>query len=303
MNAIESSHHNRESGQVLAFVAVLMVVLLAMLALVLDGGNLYLQRRRMQNAADAGAIAGARILCLNGTAGEAWTVAQDYSVVRNRADTADITVDGWTVTVVAHKDVGMTFAAIIGVDQVAVSAEAAAICGVAGYAGNLAPIAIKEDSYLKVSEGGGAYTIWDTDEEMDPNGGNLSGSNRGWLSLPCSYPDTCTEGANDLKDHMLNGYAGPVAVDTYVRPASGEMASVIQQAYVGQQLVIPVYDVLIDLEGRAYYHIVAFAIFEVTNVIATGNPKGISGTFVDWVQPGPIGDGPDGGLRTVALIR
>ncbi len=304
MNANESAHHNRESGQVLAFVAVLMVVLLAMLALVLDGGNLYLQRRRMQNAADAGAIAGARILCLNGTADEAWAVAQDYSIVRNRADTADITVGDWSVTVVAHKDVPMTFARIIGIEQIAISAEAEAICGVSGSAQGPCPIAVKNESFLKVSEGGGEYTLWDSEEEMDPDGGNLSGSNRGWLSLPCTYPDTCTEGANELKEWMLDGYPGSVDVDSYVRPASGEMAAVIQQAYVGQRLIMPVYDVLIDLEGRPYYHLVGFAIFEVTDVISTGHPKGISGHFVDWVKAGPINPGgPDLGLRTVALIR
>jgi hypothetical protein len=304
MNANESSHHKRESGQVLAFVAVLMVVLLAMLALVLDGGNLYLQRRRMQNAADAGAIAGARILCLNGTADEAWAVAQDYSIVRNRADTADITVGDWSVTVVAHKDVPMTFARIIGIEQIAISAEAEAICGVSGSAQGPCPIAVKNDTFLKVSEGGGEYTLWDSEEEMDPDGGNLSGSNRGWLSLPCAYPDTCTEGANELKEWMVDGYPGSVDTDSYIRPASGEMAAVIQQAYVGQRLIMPVYDVLIDLEGRPYYHLVGFAIFEVTDVISTGTPKGISGHFMDWVKAGPINPGgPDLGLRTVALIR
>ena len=52
-----------EKGQSFVLVALLMFAFIAMLALVLDGGNTYFQRRNSQNAADAGALAGARKLC------------------------------------------------------------------------------------------------------------------------------------------------------------------------------------------------------------------------------------------------
>jgi hypothetical protein len=48
-----------ESGQILIAVALLSVVLIGFLGFALDGGYLYLVRRRAQTAADAGAIAGA----------------------------------------------------------------------------------------------------------------------------------------------------------------------------------------------------------------------------------------------------
>lgn len=51
-------------GQVLVWVAVLLVVLLAIAGLAIDGGIGLSQRRQMRNAADAGALAGARELCL-----------------------------------------------------------------------------------------------------------------------------------------------------------------------------------------------------------------------------------------------
>ena len=51
-----------ETGQSIVVIALMMVGLIAMLGLVIDGGNVYLQRRRMQNAADAGALAGAHTL-------------------------------------------------------------------------------------------------------------------------------------------------------------------------------------------------------------------------------------------------
>jgi uncharacterized membrane protein len=51
-----------EKGQSIVLIAIVMVGMLAMAGLAIDGGNLFLQRRRVQNAADAGAMAGTREL-------------------------------------------------------------------------------------------------------------------------------------------------------------------------------------------------------------------------------------------------
>ena len=56
-----------ERGQTLVIIALFMVAVVGMAALVLDGGHAYAQRRRMQNAADAGALAGARELAGGGS--------------------------------------------------------------------------------------------------------------------------------------------------------------------------------------------------------------------------------------------
>src|SRR5688572_17177565 len=57
--------HRGERGQVLVMGALMMTALLGFLALVLDVGNAYAQRRFMQNAADAASIAGARYMAIN----------------------------------------------------------------------------------------------------------------------------------------------------------------------------------------------------------------------------------------------
>jgi Flp pilus assembly protein TadG len=51
-----------QRGQALILVAVAVLVLTAILALALDGGRIYLDRRQLQDAADAGALAGAEQL-------------------------------------------------------------------------------------------------------------------------------------------------------------------------------------------------------------------------------------------------
>jgi Flp pilus assembly protein TadG len=60
MNLRQSAQ--REPAQIVVMFALGLLAFLAMVAVVLDGGTLYLQRRTAQNAADAAALAGARAL-------------------------------------------------------------------------------------------------------------------------------------------------------------------------------------------------------------------------------------------------
>jgi hypothetical protein len=52
----------KQSGQAVVLVAVAVLVLAAILALALDGGGIYLDKRQLQNAVDASALAGAELL-------------------------------------------------------------------------------------------------------------------------------------------------------------------------------------------------------------------------------------------------
>lgn len=296
---------DKESGQVLVMVAVFLVGLLALSALVLDGGDIYLQRRRMQNAADAGAMAGARILALEGTTADAIAAAQEYTVQRNGADSCDITIDQSVITVVAHKSTEMTFARVVGVNQVTVDARASATFKPVAETGDMAPIAIKDFAF-EYSE---TYTIWDDDVEdpPDPTTGNISGNNRGWLNLDCVYPEECGDaGSSLLTEWMQYGYPGTVETETWIRGSSGVKTRpvAITQTRIGDVLKIAVYvDIQDKHPGKAYYHVKKFAAFRVTRVHATGNPKGIEGKFEKWVTPGRPGDGDDGGLRTIVLTQ
>lgn len=84
--------HPGEKGQSLVIIALGMVAFLAMLMLVLDGGNAYLMRRQAQTAADSAALAGAEALCDD----QAWTdpisIGLDY-VEYNGADRGNSVVN------------------------------------------------------------------------------------------------------------------------------------------------------------------------------------------------------------------
>ena len=70
------------NGQTMVQVAVLMLVFLALLVIAIDMGHIFTERRRMQNAADAGALAGAWEVCF-GDPDRAELTAREYAIDRN----------------------------------------------------------------------------------------------------------------------------------------------------------------------------------------------------------------------------
>lgn len=133
---MESVKFDRERGQILVQVALMVVALFAFVALALDVGHVYAGRRRMQNAADAGALAGAREICFGGhdsleaAQNRALQLAEQYAIERNGAHAATVEIlDDYTVTVDARQTLDTFFAGVIGINTAPVRAQAAAACG------------------------------------------------------------------------------------------------------------------------------------------------------------------------------
>ncbi len=102
-----SSFLKDSRGAVAAITIIMMVVFFALLAIVIDLGHLMLVRNQLQNAADAGALAGARALSLNNSTGTpAWAAGQTAAtaaVQSNKADTqalltANVQTGYWDTT-------------------------------------------------------------------------------------------------------------------------------------------------------------------------------------------------------------
>lgn len=119
-----------EYGQVLPLILLVMVVIIAMVALILDGGDVMANRRTAQAAADAGALAGSQRACTGFS--DAKTVAEAYAA-KNGATTATATVIGTSVTVDVLVENPSFFGNIFGQDTLTASATASAGCyGVSG---------------------------------------------------------------------------------------------------------------------------------------------------------------------------
>lgn len=293
-----------QRGQVLAMVAVFIVGLLAMMALVFDGGAMYLQRRQMQNAADAGALAGARAVCMELSAAEAEAAGQEYAGA-NGAQTAQVAInnnpDG--ATVVACADVPMTFAQVIGIGTVNVCARASAACAAVNPLGGVKPVGIPFEEYYHCDDGV-YYTIWDDERDHSTEGeDNISG--RGWLNLD-ELSDTGTgscpgAGTSTLSYWMGAGYPGFIPLDVWVCKESGTIAALlIHTVNVGDVLPIICYD---ELSPDGWYHIEMFAAFLVTAVNKTGGDKYITGCFLNRVESGKPSPGSKGDWVTPYLTE
>src|SRR5512133_457814 len=126
-------YHELENAQVIPLVVISLAVLIMMVALLLDGGALMLNRRTAQNAADAGALAGARELCMGNGEEAAKAVAINYAVTENGATsaTADVSydeVDRGEVIVNVVWEQESFFARVFNQDTLTSGASAAAGC-------------------------------------------------------------------------------------------------------------------------------------------------------------------------------
>lgn len=93
---MQATRYRDERGQNTVLVALSMVAFVAMLALVLDGSLIFMQRRRMQNAADAAALAGSRALALDKNDTEIDSVIQQYVDLNTPPNASeDVTYEAW----------------------------------------------------------------------------------------------------------------------------------------------------------------------------------------------------------------
>lgn len=127
-----SLKQKKELGQVIPLVVLMMFAIIAMVALIIDGGSLLSNRRTAQAAADSGALAGAKEICL-GNASEAVNTANQYVTQNNGVPSnATILTDAKGIargiTITATTSNPSFFARIFNDDELEASADASAGC-------------------------------------------------------------------------------------------------------------------------------------------------------------------------------
>ena len=223
-------------GQTLIYVAIGMVVLLAFVALAVDVGHIYAESRRMQNAADAGALAGAQRLCWFEGEDSARAATIAYAQ-QNGAEQVTPLIDGWEVTAVVTETADLYFARILGINQMAVPAIAKAQCGNTPTTCGLWPVAFSLTQWNQHYNGGAgcgkSFYVWTGDQEgkagepagpdcstgddacqcdVDDDGTPdiFSEAGRAWIDfsdvIDPRYPDGCTKpggcGTDELMCHI-----------------------------------------------------------------------------------------------------
>ncbi len=199
-----------EEGQAAVFIALLLVfALIALTALAIDGGHLYVVRRDLQNIADAACLAAATELSLHGSEDDAYNSALEY-IVANGGD-ADLYTpqDGAGVDLlkgvqVSEADVRVALQTVVDTYFTAIFNRSGAVVGARSHcnavaAGGLLPIAVRRFEYNE-DEPDQQLDLM-ANKDADPR--NPLASCQG--TPDCAYPANCTATS-------WNGKYGPMTV-------------------------------------------------------------------------------------------
>lgn len=116
-----------EKGQVVPLVVIMIFAIVAMVALIVDGSYIMYDRRIAQNAADAGALAGARKMCMNAPESEVKNTASTYAL-QNRASSASSNINDEILTVTTSVSNSSFFAKLLKKSTLSSNADASAGC-------------------------------------------------------------------------------------------------------------------------------------------------------------------------------
>lgn len=279
---------NNEKGSVLVLMAAVMVGILGITALVTDIGAVLLERRRLQNACDAAALAAARELPSHHIAEQ---TALEYLGYNNASsDEASIIVDysGTKVTVELSRNINHVFARILGIHESQVSARSSAVFGSISGTSGIVPFGIPDQTLTYGSE----YQL-KAGSHDDYGPGNY-----GPLALEFT-------GAKSYENNLKYGYDGIVSIGDWIMTEPGNMSGPTEsgvqfrinecnhfpkcsvESYhhdCPRVMIVPIFDPT-SLEGRDEVKIVGFASFLLKDAYDSGNESIVSGYFLEMVPP------------------
>jgi len=276
-----------------------MGIIMGCLALAIDGSNTFLQRRQAQEAADAGAMAGAYALALGENAAAAAGAATEYATDRNTATSADITVTGGqTVTIVARNSFPTFFGAVIGQRSLEVGARAGAkVAPVTAVREGVFPIAVNwndleyntpYDLFAGAGPGNFGWLGWIGSTDTDSLCASLTGEGNS---------ETYTN-PYDSSDHILS-VGNMIPGSTGVANAAC-IQNALQTLIASETpIIVPVWDQAQGSGDGLEYRLAGFAEFVVMDYQLPGQNR-ITGYFKrDVILGDGVGTGSGFGVYRV----
>ena len=305
---------NDERGSVLPFVTIIVgLFALGFMALVIDAGILYVERKAMITSADAAALAGAEVLReyeykekSANYVNEAITKAQEYAT-KNGADSCQVTVsdDKKEVKVIVTKNEELFFARFLGHKNTDVKADAVATWYYVKETSFL-PLFTFDVNYPKDQFDTTPITLHDKlsidiDGEFD-NGEPEKTNSYGFIAV-----GNGNNGMSTIVNAIENKVpVGPYTVDDVLESAPGNRNGALYNAVknlIGQTFVMPIINLNefktdnISKKGLNPVNswklpVEFFAYFTITGV-SHGNPATITGHFTgEKIESGIVGGTP-----------
>jgi len=303
-----------ERGQAIVLMTLSLVVIMGMAALVLDVGNWYHTKRRLQGTADAAALAGAQLLPNDpsGAQSQALTYAD-----KNGGDVAggNITVSSTvlpndTISVRARRTDPGIFSGILGIASADIDARAKARVGPPTRARYVAPMVVDCDHPLIHNCNGDSTPDFLVNTTMDYDPMGAPGA-YGMLNLGGDQ----NPGSSEEAQWILHGFDKYLGLGDYRSdPGAKFSSSNIQDALhdrMGTVLLFPVYRVLDGTGQNAVYEIIGWIGFHLTAYEVHGNNAVLHGYFTEFIAQGILastGGGESGpsssfGVKSIQLIE
>jgi hypothetical protein len=311
MNGLRKS----ESGQAIVLMTLSLVVILGMAALVLDVGNWFHTKRRLQGTADAAALAGAQELPDDPSAAQ--TMAMSYAN-QNGGDVAgaNIVVSSTvlpndTISVRARKTDPGFFSNIFGIASADIDARAKARVGPPAQAKYVAPMVVYCGHDLIQNCDGSHVPTFNVQTTMDFDKMGAPGA-FGMLNL---QGGNGAVGAKEEADWILKGFDKYLPLGLYRSDPGAKFESSnvgdALDARIGTVLLFPVFKTLNGNGQNAEYDIIGWIGFHLDSWNVHGHTAQLKGYFTEYIaqgilaQSGGGGSGPSStwGVKSIQLIE
>jgi Flp pilus assembly protein TadG len=299
MRRRRSSAHrdSTDRGSVAVIVAAAFVPLTMALAVVADGGRVWMEKQKLQNEVEASALAVAQAQALSGTSCSAAALAL---VDGTPTCSTSTTANGAVATVAANESVALTFAQLFGRDSAGIDASASVRIGPAAGVSGLRPVAMcignsaLADWLASGRTSTTTYTIG-IESTSSECGSDVSG-NWGVIDF-----DGGANSMSDAQSWIANGYGGTVSVGESLDGDPGIPSPALNlDELVGEIVTLPVFENPRLVGSNATYDIAGFVrvlIVEV-NLSGSASRRNVKVTFEPGAVNGSVGgvDAPDFGV-------
>jgi hypothetical protein len=294
--------YRSERGAVMVIAAVMMATIMAVVAIVVDVGQIYLIKKRLQNAADASALAGCFVLVNKDDPSLADFESHKYLSANidgevQYSSVADSSRNSFQVSL--SQKVVHFFAPVIGFKSSTVSVSATAAGNTVISITGVAPLGVVQQQF----EFNKPYIL-------KFGGGDGVSGNYGALALGGN-------GASNYRSNLMYGYKQEIKLGDVLRAETGNMAGPTSQGVnyrisldhsdisnlapnSPRVVIVPVIDRMVGNGSNATATVVGFAAFYLESTNGNGE---ITGAFLKWAVSGKVGAGPSFGVVSPTLIR
>jgi Flp pilus assembly protein TadG len=279
-----------ERGQAFVLAAVAMVMLMGMAALVLDVGNWFRDKRRLQGAVDAAALAGAQQLPDDPSGAQAQALSYAN---RNGGDVAGANIvvttqymPNDTITVDGRRNDPGIFSRVIGVPGADITAHAKALVGPPAQALHVAPMVVYCDHPLIQNCNNNHTPQFNvhTDMNYDPMGAPGA---FGMLDLD---GESGAIGSSTEAAWIETGFDKYLGLGKYLSDPGAKFGSQNVQSALDDRintvLLFPVFKTLTGGGSNAEYDIIGWIGFYLQSYDVHGNNATLHGYFTTYIAEG-----------------